>query len=91
MVIDLPLEDIEKYVKEHLYWLPLQKDSQLLQKLNDYLKSISTSRFPTSHLQHVDLLASPLIEEADPLTKERMLAGLKRLHSDRETRIEEVK
>jgi hypothetical protein len=30
MVIDLPLEGIEQFVKDHLHWLPLKPDAGLL-------------------------------------------------------------
>jgi hypothetical protein len=30
MVIDLPLENIEQFVNDHLHWLPLKPDAGLL-------------------------------------------------------------
>lgn len=39
MVIDLPLEDIETYVRSDLAWLPLRSDEELLYGLQEMLYS----------------------------------------------------
>jgi hypothetical protein len=61
MIIDLPLEDIEKFINDYLQWLPLKSDSVLLSKLNSYLSSISTSKKQTECLRHLGILSTPLL------------------------------
>ena len=91
MVIDLPLENIGQFVNDNLYWLPLKSDAVLLQQMNANLTSISSSKRQTESLRHVGILETPLLQKADPQTLDRVKVGLKRLLSDRQTELEEVK
>jgi len=68
MAIRMPHVGIIEYVQEHLQWLPLHSDEELVDRLEDRLLEREDLRVlkPTRSLRVVDLVAGPLFSRLNP-------------------------
>jgi len=79
---------ITEYVSEHLYWLPLRSDEDLVEHLEDHLltRAHAEQLKATRSLRVMDLVNGPLFSRFDARTKERLLTRLEESRHQRRYR-----
>lgn len=84
MVIDIPLSDIDTYFKEFLPWLPLNSDEVLIEFLHRLLLNTKgDSEVQTKSLKSIDVVTTPLFQQMDRETRERIMERLEALKGGR--------
>lgn len=85
MAIRMPQQRIAEYVDEHLQWLPLLTDEELVARLETVLLARLDNRAyqPTNRLRIADLLGGPLFKTLGSQLQDRILEKLEELEKRR--------
>ena len=85
MAIRMPQQHITEYVRDHLQWLPLLADEDLVDRLEDLLlvRAEDKALKQTHTLKIIDLIGGPLFKTFSSITQERIIDKLEQLRKKR--------
>ena len=85
MAIRMPQEGVADYVRDHLAWLPLRSDEQLVEGLEDLLLEREASKVvkPSRSLRIAELVDGPLFQSLSESVQHRVLDKLEELQHGR--------
>ena len=88
MAIRMPQQRIAEYVEEHLQWLPLLTDEELVAELETVLlkRLDRKGAQPPNRIRIADLVGGPLFKTLGPQLQDRIMEKLEELEKRRRYR-----